>query len=126
MDKRTIAEHAGRRWSKRVTASERQDRRFLPLRRHFREQQCVVEGIDDADKRDAAFLAFEAVALESASVDLGSAVSAEHQPRGAFRAPDEVNGLERVRSLCTHGRFAIALIELHTRSGDSSIPDAWK
>ncbi len=126
MDKRPIAERAGRRWSERITAWQRQDRRFLPLRRHFREQQCVVEGIDDAGKRDAAFLAFDAVALESASVDPGSAASIEHQLRGALRAPNEVSGLEGVRSLCTHGWFAIALIELHTRSGDSSIPDAWK
>ena len=58
--------------------------------RCLREQQCFVEGIDDASKRGAAFLAFEAVALESARVDVGRAISVKHEPCITRRADDEL------------------------------------
>ncbi len=82
-------EQSARKSIRRVTASQRQDRRFLPSRRHFREQQCVVEGIDDTGKGDAAFLAFEAIALESASVDAGHAVASKRQTCTAGRASND-------------------------------------
>jgi hypothetical protein len=63
---------------------------FPPSHHHFREQQCVVEGIDDAGKRGAAFLAFEAVAFKSACVYVRRAVAMKREPRVASGASDDL------------------------------------